>query len=283
MLATGLGILKIIGIILLGILGLILAVILLVLLVPIRYRVEGSRYEKFKLSVRAGWLLHILSFRAVYDGELVAVFKIFGLRFGQRVSEETVVDTVKDMAGEAAGEYIKEPLKEPVAEVKAKREAEKPHKGENDNGRPDDEPRRTAAHDTSGKKPFSFTGMYDRLKGIGRKAGECMTVIRQEEKLLRLLWKRLRMLLKHVLPRRLKGKIRFGFEDPYMTGQVLMFISPFYGTYARRLTIIPVFEEPVLDGEVMMTGRIRIGTIIWIAVLLWREPDIRRIWKQWHG
>jgi len=281
MLATGLGIIKIIGIILLGILGLILAVILLVLLVPIRYRIEGSRYEKMKLSVRAGWLLHILSFRAVYDGGLVTVFKICGIRFRHREDEETVIDTVKDFAGEVVEEYVKEPFKEQAE--KEKREEAKPPADAKAAGRPGEDPHQNAARDTSGKKTFPITGIYDRLRGICGEAGEFIAVIRKEEKTLKLLWKRSRTLLRHILPRRIKGKIRFGFEDPYVTGQVLTYISPFYGIFARRLTVIPVFEGPVLDGEVRMTGRIRIGTIIWIAFLLWREPDIRRIWKQWHG
>lgn len=288
MLATGLAVIKIIGIILLGILGLLLAVIMLVLFVPVRYRVEGSRYEELKVSIRACWLLHILSFRAVYDGELVTVFKIFGIRFRGREDKETVSDAVRDAAGEAAGEYVKEPFKKQIAEVKAERE-EKDREEEDrkeDTGaaaKPEEETHQEAARDAPGKKTFPFSGMYDKLKGISEKAGEIIAVIRKEEAVLKLLWKRFRALLRHILPRRIKGKIRFGFEDPYVTGQILTYISPFYAAYAGRLTVIPVFEEPVLDGELMMAGRIRIGTILWAAVMLWREPDIRRIWKQWHG
>ena len=50
MVAIVLGILKIIGILLLVILGLLLFVIISVLFVPLRYRAEGSFYEKLKGS-----------------------------------------------------------------------------------------------------------------------------------------------------------------------------------------------------------------------------------------
>lgn len=69
--ATGLLVLKIIGLILLGILGLILALIFAVLLVPVRYRAEASYYDEARAKAEVSWLLHIISCRAVYDGELV--------------------------------------------------------------------------------------------------------------------------------------------------------------------------------------------------------------------
>ena len=58
-------ILKIIGIILLVILGLLLFVLLVVLFVPVRYKLEGAWHGKPEGVLRAGWFLHILSFRAL--------------------------------------------------------------------------------------------------------------------------------------------------------------------------------------------------------------------------
>lgn len=57
-------------------------------------------------------------------------------------------------------------------------------------------------------------------------------------------------LIRHLLPQTLKGTLRFGFEDPSYTGQVLAAVSPFYGVYARSFTLIPEFEEKILEGEV---------------------------------
>ena len=59
MLHVGLLILKIIGFVLLGILCLILGLILIVLLVPVRYRMEGSYHGSPQGMARITWLLHI--------------------------------------------------------------------------------------------------------------------------------------------------------------------------------------------------------------------------------
>jgi len=82
MLAVILWILKIIGVLLLVILGLVLAFLLVVLLVPIRYRAEGSWYGELKASASVSWLLHIISLRAVYGERREIILCIFGFRIG---------------------------------------------------------------------------------------------------------------------------------------------------------------------------------------------------------
>lgn len=57
----------------------------------------------------------------------------------------------------------------------------------------------------------------------------------------------------------MQGRIHFGFDDPYDTGQVLTVVSPFYGLYARTLTLEPDFTGTALDGELHFKGRIACG------------------------
>ena len=76
MVAIVLGILKIIGILLLIILGLILFVLFSVLLVPVRYRAEGSIYEHLKGSASASWFMRLISIKVSYDGEAQMDFRI---------------------------------------------------------------------------------------------------------------------------------------------------------------------------------------------------------------
>ncbi|MGL5436697.1 MAG: DUF2953 domain-containing protein [Lachnospiraceae bacterium] len=288
MLATGLGILKMIGFILLGILGLLLAVILLGLCVPVRYRIEASRYDEWKASLRFSWLLHILTFQVVYDGELETVFRIFGFRFRRHEEREDIEETVHNVAEDIIGHYAGE-LKEQVDEVKAERdEPQKAAESEKTDRAPQtDKSHKHSGHSgkkkqSSGKKTFSITKIYDRLIEIKEKIIELFELLKKEEKTLKLIWKQLRSLLKHFLPLRARGRIRFGFDDPYVTGQVLTYISPFYSTYGKRIDMIPVFEEQVLDGEIYLRGRIRVGTAVWILLVLWRDQNIRKLWRQWR-
>lgn len=89
-------------------------------------------------------------------------------------------------------------------------------------------------------------GIHRNLKKSGKGAsggkkpvGDDPFFLRNEEnkKTFRLAKRQIFAVIRHILPRKSEGKIRFGFDDPYMTGQVLTWISPFYGLYGRHLQI----------------------------------------------
>lgn len=90
-------------------------------------------------------------------------------------------------------------------------------------------------------------------------------------------------LLKHVLPKKIQGRVKFGFEDPYTTGQVLTYISPFYGLYTKSLDIDPVFDEKVMEGELHIKGRIRLGSLIWIVVRVFFNKNFRKLLRAWRS
>ena len=102
-----LGILKWIGILLLGILGLILAILLILLLVPVRYRVQGTRSPEGGLMTARGkvsWLLSILAVTFSYEQEFSWKVRIFGipLGLGQKSEEEDVEDLTEEQLAQIA-------------------------------------------------------------------------------------------------------------------------------------------------------------------------------------
>ena len=101
----------------------------------------------------------------------------------------------------------------------------------------------------------------------------------QNQKAFRLVWKRTKKLVRYILPRKLQGRIHFGFDDPYDTGQVLTAVSPFYGLYARTLTLEPDFTGTALDGEFHLKGRIALWYPLWTAARLFISKDFRRLLK----
>ncbi len=109
--------------------------------------------------------------------------------------------------------------------------------------------------------------------------------LRKEEnqKTFRNLKTQLFALLKHILPRKLRGYVRLGFDDPATTGQVLTYISPFYGLYGKHFQVIPVFEEKILEGEADMKGRIRVFTLVVIAVKVVMDKNFRMLLKRWRA
>lgn len=133
--------------------------------------------------------------------------------------------------------------------------------------------------------------ILQRLKGIAEKFRQgkaqwetIRAFIRDEEnkKAFRLAKKQIFAVIRHVLPRKLEGKLHFGFDDPYTTGQVLTWISPFYGLYGRHVQVIPDFLEPCLEGELKLKGRIRLGTLLFLVFWMLQNKQIRLWIRKWR-
>ncbi|MBR6222112.1 MAG: DUF2953 domain-containing protein [Lachnospiraceae bacterium] len=83
-------------------------------------------------------------------------------------------------------------------------------------------------------------------------------------------------LLKHLAPKKAKGRVRFGFDDPAVTGQTLGFISFFLPLYHNRVAVIPDFQNKVIEGEIHLKGHITIFYIIKVALKLYFDKKIRK-------
>ncbi len=140
---------------------------------------------------------------------------------------------------------------------------------------------------------FSFPRIYDKLKEKLRRIFRRLTELKEKkdrwiaflkdpanQHTYRLLKRQLFKLIRHILPQRISGRICFGFEDPAKTGQILAIISPFYAWYARRIEVIPVFEESLLEGELRLRGRIRIGSVLRMAAVTLFDKNFRALLKK---
>ncbi len=129
-----------------------------------------------------------------------------------------------------------------------------------------------------------LSGGRSSFKKARKKYEGFMAFIEDEEKrkTFCLLTKQIKKLFKCILPGSVKGRIRFGFEDPYNTGKVLTIISPFYGLYARTLAVEPVFGEKALEGELKIKGKIRAASILFVGLRLFMNKNFRRLLKRWR-
>ena len=64
-------------------------------------------------------------------------------------------------------------------------------------------------------------------------------------------------LLRRLLPKKLQANVRFGFEDPSVTGRVLAGVSVIYPSICEHLDIRPDFGQEVLEGSMFMKGQVR--------------------------
>ena len=86
----------------------------------------------------------------------------------------------------------------------------------------------------------------------------------------------LKKLLFRLRPKQCRGMIRFGFEDPSLTGKVLAGASMLYPYWGEHVYCCPDFEEKVLEGEVSVKGSLR---ILPAAVMGWNllwSRNVRR-------
>lgn len=102
----------------------------------------------------------------------------------------------------------------------------------------------------------------------------------ENQKTFRLIWRQILKLIKHILPKKMNGRVKFGFDDPATTGQILTYISPFYGVYAKSVAVEPVFDEKIMEGDLHIKGRIRVGTLIWIVVRVILNKNFRVLLKK---
>ncbi len=132
------------------------------------------------------------------------------------------------------------------------------------------------------KVKTTYTGLSGKYTAGQEKINMVRTFLRDEQNksTLRLLWRQLKKIIKHVLPRKMNGRVRFGFDDPATTGQILTYISPFYGVYAKSVAIEPVFDEKVMEGELHLRGRIRLGTLLWTVVRVFFDKNFRTLLKK---
>lgn len=298
MLGIFLGILKWLGILLLVLLGLVLTVLLAVLFVPIRYEAEGSFKGELLAKGQISWLWRLFSIQAVYDGDTEVSLRIFGVKPGRK--KETAERTEKTETPDpvVTGSEKRPEEEVPVYESRPKAEApaSEKHQG-TEEGIKEKVPAAGTKNAKNGQKKkrvrqslfqkikVTFQRICGKLKTAEERWQKLMEFLEKEENknTFRLLKRQVIRFFKHVLPGKVSGTVRFGFEDPYTTGRILTYISPFYGWYGRTIQVIPVFDEQVLDGELSLKGRIRIATLLFIGFQVWRDKNFRTLLKRWQA
>ena len=82
--------------------------------------------------------------------------------------------------------------------------------------------------------------------------------------------------LKKAAPKKVTGTVRFGFDDPALTGETLGILGMIYGKLPKDLSIQPDFEQEILRGDVRMKGSFQAVTAAGIALRLFRDQNLRK-------
>lgn len=314
-------ILKLCGLLLLAAFLLLLAVILAILFVPLRYRADLHFENKPAGCLTATWLLHAFKAEAVLEEKLRVKIRLLWFTLFDEIlwpdedesasEEETLPEKEAISKEEPLPEKDTSSKKSPLSDEE--RSSQESVFSDDDilsatEVRPDKAETAKAEADAPAsekkRKRISFlsrirewirrfiarlTAFFRNIKAsaasVQKKYRSFRSIITDEKnrKTFRLVKKQSGALIRHILPRKLKGWIRFGFEDPYYTGKVLTIISPFYGLYGKNISIEPVFDEKVLTGELCISGRMRLSKLLWCIFRVVMDKNFRIIYRKLRG
>ncbi|WP_097004296.1 DUF2953 domain-containing protein [Lacrimispora amygdalina] len=287
-------ILKLLGLLILILSGLILLAVLLVLFVPVRYRGEGSYYNRVKGNMKISWLLHILSVTVRYENEILIVVRLFGFQIMKPKKMDEEMKEAEEIMVQAM--EVKEP--ETVKEARRLGEDVKDtilKDSEPQEPQPSEHVKRMSWIRTlyyKIKKKFIhilnkirhlYMRICDTWKNMKNKKEEIQAFLTntQNQKTAKLLFRQVKRLIHHIFPVKGHGTVTFGFEDPGLTGQVLMAASMLYPFFHKNWNLYPVFDQPVFTAEGTFQGRVRLGTVLVIGLRMFLDKNFRVLLKRW--
>lgn len=251
---------KLIGSILLALLGVILLLVLLVLFVPVRYHVFGQIEDELTIHVRAGWLLHLISFHSDYEGEEFALsLRILGIRV--KAKKKSVLEEEEWEDEEQEQEQGTE-------------ERLKTDEGQNADKKPEAE-----KEPEINKKPGNKVKTTQKISKVLKQASSLKETLTDEanQTIFIAVLAELKYLLRHFRFRKLITDLRFSLGDPAATGQALGILSMFPILYQYQVGIMPDFESEALyvKGTFEIKGRMRVVHFMAAIVRLWKRKEVR--------
>ena len=315
MLTIFLTILKILGILLLVVIGLLILGILAILFVPLRYDGKISYNDKNQcVATQITWLFRLICIEGGYQEKVYARARLLWFTLWKWKADEKENDKEDhlesaDYSEEELDRLLeersqKEESKEDIKEAKAIEEKlDEPAVEENltevqpTEVQPTEieltevEPTEIESKEVESKeaeakekkpKKIQFQQIGKRIKEIKEKIKhikEMASDQRIHRAILLLIdgaWK----MARHSLPRKIKGRAKFGFEDPSTTGQILTYVSLLYPCYAKSIELVPMFTEKVIDLDLYFRGRVRLFSLIWICVKIWFDRNFRYLYKK---
>lgn len=310
MLSLILTILKMIGMILVVLLLILVVLIAAVLWIPFRYKVKASKQDEIHAAVRLSWMLHFIHIVILYEEKKLGfVIRILGIPIydserPKKVKKPKKAKKKKIVTKTSKTKNVSDPtvLEEKKAETDSKETVLLPIRESED-----DEKKVT---DEAVKPSNQKGGMKSRIKqiintilSIPKKIKEFFIGIRKtmvkligavqkimaypgkikeflkDEKnksAISMIWQTIRRLVKHVSPRRVKGEIIFGFDDPCTTGQVLGGASVAYAYLGLKyVRFIPDFEKARSEGWLEVRGRVYSFTVLRIVIRLILDKNFK--------
>lgn len=294
--------LKIIMYIILGLLGLVLFIVLIVLFAPINYKVLADCHDTAIVKAKLRYLF--VSISVCFDQKdkkLENTIRVAGIRIGRgkghktkRTSEKTVEENENNNSSDEGKKEIIDKTEAEENNIqktveKKQEENQQEIQEEIQQGIQQDknltentileeqtkkESKKKNKISKKNKKREESNSSGDKLEEVKKKLNalkqfwQLDCTVKTRSYLKRYLFKT----IKHIGPRKIKGNVRYGFDDPSQTGEVTGYLSMMPFVYQKDFSLEPDFYNKIIEGNVEMRGRIVLGYILRIAVNI-------NIWK----
>lgn len=307
-------ILKVIGIIILVLISLVILIIAAILFVPIRYSIDAIYDRKVKnldFKIKITYLLHLISVKYIYKDDGLSI-KIFGIKthffdketkaMEEKINKETKM--FEKMSSEIKDNMTEMPeVYEQLKKIDEERDrlAENVNKTEEniENNNKDNDTEENTEENTEEfikvekqnifsriyskikaiiiKIKYRFIKFCDTIKKICKNVNDLKEFISDDntKEAFGFLKKEALILLKHIRPRRIKGYVHFGFDDPSYTGNLLGLIYMILRGSPKEFRINPDFENKVFDGEIHAKGRVQCYLLLIIGIRLYKNDNLK--------
>jgi hypothetical protein len=92
--------------------------------------------------------------------------------------------------------------------------------------------------------------------------------------------KLLKKVIVYILPVRYKGNLQFGFEDPSLTGKMYGILCMTGIALREDVLVEPDFEEAVCEGDLKISGRIRVIFFVRLALTIFFDKKLKAVYRE---
>ena len=308
MLAVILKILQIIGIVLLSVVGLVLLLVILALVLPVRYRLscnaeaEKKPEARFKLTYFLGILRATADYTdALYVKVKVLFFTVFQMKIPDKDSDEgeeydlSELDEALEALDEEDQISDNDVVQEEAAEDSSEEVTEEPDSSETEESEnPEEEPEISDESDASEETDDEENSVFDKIKSKIDEICDKIKRVRSEIRYYRNLYnsneaknalyiikKRLKRILKKILPRRAHADLTFGFDSPDLTGKVYGIYTMFAGRFDKSSIVRPDFDRKVFEGSLYCKGHFNLWCILWNGLMIILNRNVLKIYRSY--
>ena len=298
-------ILKVLGIILLSILGLLLIIILLFLFVPFVYKIRVKYVDKqLEAEGEVSFLFRLLRARAAYKDELsyeakAAFFTLISSEKAGRDEEDGKEAHKESKAADVKAEDTSLKTTEDGTQEDCKQAVCGQVNEENKAGK---KAKSKKAKKQKSKKTKKKLNIFAKIEEIKEKIEAKWTAFKEtflslnnkKEAVLKFinaegtadgifyLLTQSKILIKMILPKEIKGWLRFGTGDVYTEGQYLTYLCFVYPLYAGKFDIIPEWEEEVIEVDATFSGKIRMFAMLLIGLKLLFSKKVKALLRNFN-